>query len=150
MLKQIRPPATIEGIQEAEQRLHCAIPDELQHLYLLADGFVEGAFLLRDTYRLLPLSEMVDATLALVGTPIIFDVLSGEVSLSNKVVRLVFAHAKADDPDVAQITLRLWPKKKPSVELWYREGGLHTFEEVVDWQESVTEWIGECLEYYGS
>jgi hypothetical protein len=149
-LPDIRPPATLSSIQEVEQRLSCTIPAELQHLFLLADGFSEGAFLLRDDCRLLPLSEMVDASLALVGIPIVLDVLSGQISRSNKVIRLLFAQAKADDPDIVQFSLRLWPKKQPSVEIWYREGGIHTFEEVVDGYESMAEWLEECLEYYDS
>ena len=44
----IRPPATASAIAEAEQRLLVVFPEELRQLYLLADGFVEGAYLLRD------------------------------------------------------------------------------------------------------
>jgi hypothetical protein len=68
--------------------------------------------------------------------------------VAKKVIRLVFARAKDADPDVEQVSLRLWPKKRPSVELWYRAGGIHDFEEVVDWEESLTVWMEGCLVYY--
>jgi cell wall assembly regulator SMI1 len=148
LLEQIRPSATRAALAEAEQRLQCALPEEILQLYSLADGFVAGAYLLRDDYRLLPLGEMVEASLALVGEPVVLDALAGEVSVAKKVIRFVFAQAKEDDPDVAQVSMRLWPKKRPSVEIWYRAGGIHDFEEVVDTQESLAAWIDGCLEYY--
>src|SRR5215471_8814366 len=81
LLAHIRPPATPEALAEAEQRLRRAIPEDLRRLYSLADGFVTGAYLLHDDYRLLPLGEMVEASLALVGEPVVLDELAGEVSV---------------------------------------------------------------------
>src|SRR5262245_35061678 len=86
LLQHIRPPAAREELAEAEQRLHCTLPEELWQLYSLADGFVAGAYLLHDDYRLLPLGEVVKASLALVGEPIVLDELAGEVSVAKKVV----------------------------------------------------------------
>ncbi len=148
LLQHIRPPAAREALAEAEQRLQCTLPEELRQLYSLADGFVAGAYLLRDDYHLLPLGEVVEASLALVGEPVVLDELAGEVSVAKKVIRLVFAQAKEDDPDISQVSLRLWPKKRPSVEVWYRAGGIHFYEEVVDWQESLSAWLEGCLQYY--
>jgi len=147
-LQHIRPPAARAALAEAEQRLKCNLPEELRQLYSLADGFVAGAYLLRDDYRLLPLGEVVEASLALVGEPVVLDELAGEIAVAKKVIRLVFAQAKEDDADISQISMRLWPKKRPSVEVWYRAGGVHDFEEVVDWQESLSTWLEGCLEYY--
>ncbi len=144
----IRPPATVEAIAEAEQRLGAVFPEELRQLYLIADGFAEGVLLLRDDYRILPLSEMVEASLALVGKVVVMDYLAGEIEKPKKVVRLLFARAQEDDPDISQVSLRLRAKKS-SVELWYLEGGIHDWEEVVEIGESLTEWIEGCLEYYG-
>ena len=141
-----RPPATPKALAEAEQRLRRALPDELRSIYSLADGFVAGAYLLHDDYRLLPIGEMVEASLALVGEPVVLDELAGQYSVAKKVTRLVFAQTKEDDPDISQVSLRLWPKKQPSVEMWYRAGGIHDFEEVVDWQESLPVWLEGCLE----
>src|SRR5262245_48108509 len=146
LLEHIRPPATPESVAAAEQRLQRALPQDLRQLYSLADGFVAGAYLLQDNYRLLPIDEMVEASLALVGEPVVLDELAGQFSVSKRVIRLVFAHAKEDDDDISQVSLRLWPKKHPSVEMWYRAGGMHDFEEVVDWQESLTAWLEGCLE----
>jgi hypothetical protein len=128
--------------------LRRAMPEELRRLYSLADGFVAGAYLLHDDFRLLPIGEMVEASLALVGEPVVLDELAGEVSVSKKVIRLVFAQTREDDLDISQVSLRLWPKKQPSVEMWYRAGGIHDFEEVVDWQESLQTWLEGCLEEY--
>lgn len=147
LLEHIRPPATHAALTEAEQRLQCSLPEELLQLYSLADGFVARAYLLCDCYRLLPLGEAVEASLTLVGEPVVLDALAGELSLAQRVIRVVFARAKDDDPDVEQVSLRLWPKRRPTVEVWYRAGGIHDFEEVVDGRESLTEWIEECLEY---
>jgi hypothetical protein len=148
LLQHIRPPATPEALSEAEQRLRRAMPEELRRLYSLADGFVAGAYLLHDTYRLLPSGEMVEASLALVGEPVVLDALAAQFSRSKRVIRLVFAQAKEDDHDISQVGLRLWPKKQPSVEMWYRAGGIHDFEEVVDWQESLTAWLEGCVEQH--
>ena len=148
MVARIRPPASAEVLAEAEQRLQVVFPAELRHFYLLADGFAEGVYLLREDYRILPLGEMVEASLALVGEPVILDNLAGETEIPKKVVRLLFALAKEDDPDVSQVSLRL-RTKKPCVEMWYREGGIHDWEEVVETDESLTEWLDDCLEYYG-
>ena len=147
-VERIRPSASAEAIAEAEQRLKVVFPEELRQLYLLADGFAEGAFLLRDDYRILQLSEMVEASLALVGKVVVMDYLAGEIEKPKKVVRLLVARAQEDNPDVSQVSLRL-RAKKPSVELWYLEGGVHDWEEVVEIGESLTEWIEGCLEYYG-
>jgi cell wall assembly regulator SMI1 len=144
----IRPPATREALTEAEQRLQCTLPEELRELYALAGGFVAGAYMLCDDYRLLPLDEMVEASLALVGEPVVLDALAGEISQAKRVIRLVVAQAKADDPNIVQVSMRLWPKKRPSMETWYRAGGIHDFEEVVDTHESLTAWLEGCLEYY--
>src|SRR5262249_34124213 len=130
LLRHIRPPATREALAEAERRLQRTLPEELRQLYSLADGFMAAAYLLRDDARLLPPGEAVEASLALVGEPVVLDELAGEVSVAKQVIRLVFARAKADDPDIAQVSLRIWPKKRPSVEVWYRAGGIHDFEEV--------------------
>lgn len=146
-LGHIRPEASVKAIAEAEQRLNVALPEELCQLYLIADGFAEGAFLLRDDYRILPLSEMVEASLALVGQVVVMDYLAGEVENPKKVTRLLFARSKEDDPDVSQVTLRL-RAKNPSVELWYLEGGIHDWEEVVEIGKSLSEWIEGCLAYY--
>lgn len=144
----IQGPASPESIEQAERRLNCVLPEALKDLYALADGFAADAYLLRDQYRILPLSEMVEASLALVGEPVVLDALAGEVAVTKKATRLIFAHARDDDPDVSQVSLRVWTRKRPSVELWYREGGIHDFEEVVDWDEDLATWIEECLEYY--
>jgi hypothetical protein len=148
LLQHIRPPATLAALAAAEQRLQRPLPEDLRQLYSLADGFVAEAYLLRDDYRLLPLDEMVEASLALVGEPVITDELAGEVSVAKTVIRLVFAQAKDDDPDISHVSVRLWPKKRPSVEVWYRAGGIHDYEEVVDWQESLTAWLEGRLDYY--
>lgn len=148
VITSVRAPASPESIEQAERRLNCALPEALQHLYALADGFVADAYLLRDQYRILPLSEMVETSLELVGEPVVLDALAGEVAVAKKATRLVFARAREDDPDVSQVSLRVWARKRPSVELWYREGGIHDFEEVVDWNEDLATWIEECLEYY--
>lgn len=148
MMEHIRAPASPEAIEQAERRLNCALPEALRQLYLLADGFAADAYLLRDQYRVLLLSEMVEASLALVGEPVVLDALAGEVAVTKKVTRLIFAHARDDDPDVSQVSLRVWARKRASVELWYREGGIHDIEEVVDWNEDLAAWIEECLEYY--
>jgi hypothetical protein len=67
----------------------------------------------------------------------------------EKALHVLFAQAKDDDPDVEQVSLRLRSKvKPPSVEIWFREGGIHDWEEVVETGESLTEWFEECLEYY--
>jgi hypothetical protein len=42
-----------------------------------------------------------------VGEPVVLDELAGEVSVAKRVIRLVFAQAKADDPDVARVSVRL-------------------------------------------
>ncbi len=116
---------------------------------MCADGFALGAFLLRDDYRILPVDEMVEASLGLVGASITLDFESGEVSRAKKVIRLVLARARPDDEDVEQISLRL-RARKPTIEMWYREGGIHTYAEVVDWQESLTDWLALVVdEYYG-
>ncbi|HET8846107.1 MAG TPA: SMI1/KNR4 family protein [Ktedonobacteraceae bacterium] len=149
MVEQIRTPAKASAVAEAEQRLGVVFPEELRQLYLLADGFVEGAYLLRDDYRILPLDEMVEASLALVGEPIMMDGLLLQVAMPNKVIRLLFAQAREDDPDVKQVSVRLRSKLKPPlVELWFREGGIHDWEEVVETGDTLTEWIEGCLEYY--
>jgi hypothetical protein len=148
LLGHIRPPATREALAEAEQRLRCTLPEEFLQLYSLADGFVAGAYVLRDDYRLLPLGEVIEASLALVGEPVVLDAVAGEQSLARRVLRLVFARAKEDDPDVVQVSVRLWPKKRPGVEVWYRARGIHDIEEVVDTQDSLTAWLEACLEYY--
>src|SRR5262249_44657382 len=105
LLEQIRPPAAPEALAAAEQRLRRALPQDLRQLYALADGFVAGAYLLRDDYRLLPLDEMVEASLALVGAPVVLDELAGEVSVAKTVIRLVVARAKEDDPDIEQVSV---------------------------------------------
>jgi hypothetical protein len=133
---------------EAEQRLQCPLPEELLQLYSLADGFAVGAYVLRDGYRLLPLDEMIEASLALVGEPVVLDALAGEYSQVQRVIRLVFGQAQEDDPDIVQVSVRLWHRKWPSVEVWYRAGGIYDFEEVVDTQDSLTAWLEACLEYY--
>ena len=148
LLERIRPPATRTALAEAQQRLQCTLPEEIQHLYLLADGFVVGACVLRDEYRLLPLDEMVEASLALVGEPLVLDAVAGQHSQAHRVTRLVVFQAKEDDPDVVQVSVRLWPKKRPSVEIWYRAGGTHDVEEVLNTQGSLTAWLEDCLEYY--
>ena len=149
MVGHIRPPATASAIAEAEQRLLVVFPAELRQLFLLADGFAEGAYLLRDDYRILPLGVLVEASLALVGVPIPMDALALQVTAPQQVIRLLFARAKADNPDVEQVSLRLRSRlKPPSVEIWFREGGIHDWEEVVETSESLTEWLDECLEYY--
>jgi hypothetical protein len=148
LLDQIRPPAAPAALEGAAQRLRCSLPEELLQLYSVADGFVADAYVLRDDYRLLPIGEVVDASLALVGEPVVLDALAGELSMAKTVIRLVFARAKEDDPDVEQVTLRLWPRKPPSVEVWYRAGGIHDCEEVVDTGDSLTTWLEACLEYY--
>jgi hypothetical protein len=91
---------------------------------------------------------MVEASLALVGESVILDELAGEVSVAKTLIRLVVAQAKVDDPDISQVSMRLWSKKQPSMEVWYRAGGVHFYEEVVDWQESLSVWLEGCLEYY--
>ena len=99
---------------------------------------------------ILPLGELVEASLALVGVPIPMDALALQVTVPKKVIRLLFARAKADHPDVEQVSVRLRSKlKPPSVEIWFREGGIHDWEEVVETGNTVTEWLDECLEYYG-
>jgi hypothetical protein len=146
----IRPPASAEDIADAEQRLGIDFPEEMRQLYLLADGFAEGAYLLRDAYRILPLGELVEASLALVGAPIMMDALALQVTVPKKILHVLFAQAKDGDPDVEQVSLRLRSKvKSPSVEIWFREGGIHDWEEVVETGESLTEWFDECLEHYG-
>src|SRR5579883_392876 len=107
----IRAPASQGALAEAERRLGCALPDELRRLYVCADGFALGAFLLRDDYRILPVDEMVEASLGLVGASITLDFESGEVSRAKKVIRLVLARARPDDEDVEQISLRLRARK---------------------------------------
>jgi hypothetical protein len=57
--------------------------------------------------RILPLGEMIEASLALVGIPIIMGNLALEVAVPNQVIRLLFARAKEDNPDVEQVSLRL-------------------------------------------
>ena len=140
--------ASAEAIAEAEQRLKVVFPEELRQLYLLADGFAEGAFLLGMIHRILQLSEMVEASLALVGKVVVMDYLAGEIEKPKKVVRLLVVRAQEDNPDVSRVSVRL-RAKKPSVELSYLEGGVHDWEEVVEIGESLTEWIEGCLEYYG-
>jgi cell wall assembly regulator SMI1 len=148
-LAAIRPPAPLEVLSAAEQRLGGVLPNELRQLYTLADGFASGAYVLRDDYRLLPVDEMVAASLTLVGEPVVLDALAGEVSQPRRVARLVIALARDDNPDVAQVSLRLRPDGRPgSVEIWYRAGGIHDFEEVVNSGESLATWLEECLEYY--
>jgi cell wall assembly regulator SMI1 len=147
MVGRIRPPVTVEALAEAEKRLNVALPEDMRRLYLLADGFVEGAFLLRDDYRILPLSEMVEASLALINTPVITYFLAGKVETQKSITRLLFASAKENNPDVSQVSLRLHTKQ-PSVELWYREGGIHTWGEVVNTHWGLAEWLDICLEYY--
>jgi hypothetical protein len=144
----IRPRAAPEVIAAAEARLGRALPGDLRALYARCDGFEAGAFLLRDDYRVLPVEEMVAESLALVGEPVVLDALAGQVTIPKKVVRLVFAPARPDDVDVVQCSIRL-RAKRPTVEVWFREGGIHGDEEVVDTNLSLAEWIEECLEYYG-
>src|SRR5262249_34823920 len=98
LLQHIRPPAAREVLADAEQRLQRTLPEDLRHLYSLADGFVAGAYLLHGDYRLLPLGEMVEASLALVGEPVVLDELTGEVCLAKTVIRVVVAQARDDDP----------------------------------------------------
>jgi hypothetical protein len=146
----IRLPASAQAVAEAAQRLGIVIPEELRQLYLLADGFAEGAYLLCDDYRLLPLGEMVEASLALVGVPILMDALALQVTVPKKVLHVLFARAREDNPDVEQVSLRLRSKlKPPSVELWFREGGIHDWEDVVETGDTLTEWFDACLDYYG-
>ena len=78
------------------------------------------------------------------------DALALQVTVPKKALHVLFAQAQDDDPDVEQVSLRLRSKvKSPSVELWFREGGIHDWDEVVETGESLTEWFAECLEYYG-
>ncbi|HLV98899.1 MAG TPA: SMI1/KNR4 family protein [Ktedonobacterales bacterium] len=150
MLEQIRAPTSAEAIAEAEQCLQIVFPEELRQLYLLVDGFAEGAYLLRDDLRILPLSEMVQASLALVGVPILMDSLALQVTVPKKVIHVIFAQAEEDNPDIEQVSLRLRSKiKPPSVEIWFREGGIHKWEDIVETGDTLTEWFEECLEYYG-
>jgi cell wall assembly regulator SMI1 len=146
--ERIRRAATTEMLADAEERLGRALPENMRQLYLLADGFAAGAYLLRDDYRVLPLGEMVQVSLALMGQPVVLDELAGAVSVLKQVTRFVFVRAKDEDPDVEQVSLRLRTKRRPSVELWYRAGWIHDFDEDVDREESVTEWIEGCLVYY--
>ena len=91
---------------------------------------------------------MIEVSLALVGEPVALDALAGEYFQTQRVIRLVFAQAREDDPDVVQVSVRLWPGKWPSVHVWYSAAGIHDFEEVVETQESLTAWLEACLEYY--
>ena len=147
LLEHIRPPATRPALAEAEQRLQCTLPEELQQLYLLADGFRAGVCVLRDEYRLLPIDEMVEASLALVGEPASAGCSAGQHSEARRVIRLVVLQTKEDDPNAVKVSVRLWPKRQPTVEIQYRAGGTHDVEEVLHTQGSLTAWLEDCLEY---
>jgi hypothetical protein len=127
----IRAPASRDDLVQVESSLGVPLPPELEELYLLADGFEPGAFLLRDEYRILPVKEMAAASLKLVGEPVVRDELAGVAETPKKLVRLWLATTKDTDPDVSAIYLRL-RKRTSSVEIDYREGGVHDLPEVVD------------------
>ena len=42
--------------------------------------------------------------------------------MAKTLIRLVVAQAKEDDSDISQVSMRLWPKKQPTMEAWYRAG----------------------------
>ena len=145
----INPPVTEQQLVEARSVLGDAFHGELERLYRLADGFAPGAFLLMDSYRILPLSEMIDDSLSLTGTRISTDYLAGESRKLKKFALLTLALTEHNNPDVERVSVSV-SRGKSSVFLWCLEGGIHDWEEVVDWDESLEEWLTSLIrDFYG-
>jgi cell wall assembly regulator SMI1 len=139
-------PVTEVALDRAQSRLDCQIPPELRTMYMMADGFQKDAFLLRDDYRVLTLEEMI---LESEKKPlVVIDEMAGEFEEPDRVTRLIFAVTEEDNRDIQQVSLHL-DEDDATVEIWFKEGGIHDFEEVVDTELSLGEWLEECLEYYG-
>lgn len=148
ILKKINPPATKEQIDKAKKVLGSLFHEDIQKIYQMANGFAQGGYLLSDKYRILPIDEMLEKSLKLVGEIFITDTTVGEYKKIDKLKMIIFAVAKEDDEDIHQIGLSL-RKNKTNIAIWYKEGGIHTFEEVIETSENLEEWFGEMMEYYG-
>jgi hypothetical protein len=134
-----------DALNNAQQLLDCIFPLEFYTLYRLADGFKKDAFLLRDDYRILPLEDMVAESIK--KPLVVTDEMSGEFENPDTVVRLIFAVTKEENRDIQQVSLYLH-EDGASVETWFKEGGIHDFDEVIDTELSLVDWLEECLEYY--
>ncbi|MGB4776068.1 MAG: SMI1/KNR4 family protein [Daejeonella sp.] len=146
-LEKINPPATIEQLEKAKAVLGPLFHEDLQKIYKLANGFIQGAYILSDGYRILPIDEMLEKSLDLVGQVLITDVEAGEFKKIDKIKMVIFAIAKEDDEDIEQIGFSL-RRNKTDIAIWYKEGGIHSFEEVVETGETFEEWFNDMLEYY--
>ena len=147
-LKKINPPATKKQLEKAKKTLGSLFHEDIEKIYEKADGFIEGAYLLSDKYRILPIDEMLEKSLKLVGEVLITDWEAGESKKINKLTIVIFAVAKDDNEDIQQIGFSV-RKNKTNITIWYKEGGIHTFEEVVETSETLEEWLNEMMEYYG-
>lgn len=146
-LARVNPPASEEQLATAVSALGSALPDEVRDLYLLANGFGPNSFLLRDDYRLLPLDEMVAASMDLVGETVAVDAEAGVSLTFTEPSRLVLFDARDGDDDVERVCVRA-RKTRTRVELWFKQGGIHDFEELVDTELTLSDWFDEVLEYY--
>ena len=147
LIKEINPPATEAQLEKARTLLGPLFHPELEELYKIANGFAPGAYLLRDDYRILPLEEMIEKSLAIIGTTVPTDFEAGEYTTLKKLKLLVFAIAKEEDEDVEQVSISI-KRGKTDISLWYKEGGIHDFEEVVSTSETLKEWLTVVVEEY--
>ena len=144
----VNPPATDEQIEEARRELGSLHPD-LERLYRLADGFTPGAYLLLDSHRILPLAELIDDSRSLNGTYIVTDSEAGEGRKLGQFDLLTLTRTRPDVPDMSRVSVSV-SRKKARVHVWFVEGGVHDFEEVVDTEESLDQWLDDAIsDYHG-
>ncbi len=146
-LSKINPPATTEQLNEAKAILGSVFHEDIEQLYHLANGFTEGAYLLRDDYRILPIDEMIKQSLALAGKRIFTDYEAGQSRKIKKGDMIVLALAEEDNCDVEKISISV-TRGKTNVAIWFKEDGIHDYEEVIDTSETLEEWLTSVLEYY--
>lgn len=154
-LFKILPGAVSEKqLTDAEKELHTVLPDDLKNLYRKFNGFpIDEYFSFQ--IRILPLEEALECTNKISGSFIPTDVLAGTGFTINakKTDIMIFAKYHPNNTDTDWVGLKLSHNKKTGkaggkICIMYKNGGIHSFAELVHSGESLTEWLETCIEAY--
>ena len=146
-------PAHPNEIRQIEALLKISLPNNLKQLYYCCNGFSKDIFI-GDGFRLLPVQEMAEKTIAFYNTLFVTDELAGEFFYWNnkKVTRLFFADYKKQHEDIYFEGLLIRKKGnaiKEETFIYYKADGIHDYEEVVDTGETLAEWLEGKIDIYG-
>jgi hypothetical protein len=147
-LRKINPPATEELLNNAKTMLGPAFHEDVEQLYSLANGFADGAYLLTDYYRILPIDEMIAKSLALIGKRFTTDYEAGESMKTKKGELIILALVEEDDCDKEKIGVSV-TTGKTDMAIWFKEGGIHDYKElIIDSSQTLEKWLTSLIDGY--